>query len=319
MSRTVRLLHPTIFQPAIGSSTPHNLITAGTKDTSKSKMELAKVPDAGSGPPSSNQTAIPIRWEMPQNGFVPMNMARRYQAGGAPNSFNLTAATSTSTEATVHGDQAFRANYQGDTSRFRNLPANVPDEPNTALWLTGLPADISYTELFDNLAQRGRLFSVFINVANKASGHTTAAATIAFFHAASTQQLYDVSNSGPGFFIRGHPIKIHHNRRKASEAQTKPHQTTQHGRPSRVVSISGPGEILDLFSLLNYFEQRFYFHVDRVEPQLHHDAAIVAYEIRFASFYCQAEMAVMSVNRDMKFRDARVQISYSTDPCESGE
>lgn len=221
-------------------------------------MELAKVPGAGSGPPSSNQTAIPIRWEMPQNGFVPMNMARRYQAGGAPNSFNLTAATSTSTEVTVHGDQAFRANYQGDTSRFRNLPANVPDEPNTALWLTGLPADMSYTELFDN-------------------------------------------------------------RRNASEAQTKPHQTTQHGAAVPCRFNQRPGEILDLFSLLNYFEQRFYFHVDRAGPLLHHDAAIVAYEIRFASFYCQAEMAVMSVNRGMKFRDARVQISYSTDPCESGE
>lgn len=62
-----------------------------------------------------------------------------------------------------------------------------------------------------------------------------------------------------------------------------------------------------------------YFHVDRVGPLLHHDAAIVAYEIRFASFYCQAKMAVMAVNRDMKVRDAGVQISYSTDPCESGE
>lgn len=172
----------------------------------------------------------------------PTNMARRYQDGGAPSSF-LTAATSTSTEVTVHGDQAFRANYQGDTSRFRNLPANVPGEQNTALWLTGLPADISYPELFDNLDQRGRIFSVVINVANQASGHKTAAATITFFHAASAQKLYNFSNSGPGFFIRGNRINVLHNRRKTSEAQTKPYQTTQHGRPSRVVTISGPGEI----------------------------------------------------------------------------
>lgn len=100
-------------------------------------------------------------------------MARRDQEGGAPNSF-LTAATSTSAEVTVHGDQALRANYQGGTSRFRNLPANVPDEQNTALWLTGLPADISYPEPLDNLDQRGRIFPVFINVANQASGRKTA-------------------------------------------------------------------------------------------------------------------------------------------------
>lgn len=281
-------------------------------------MELAKVPGVGSGPPSSNQTAIPIRWEIPRNGFVPTNMARRYPDGGAPNSF-LTAATATSTEVTVHGDQAFRANYQGDTSRFRSLPANVPGEQNTALWLTGLPADISYPELSDNLDQRGRIFSVFINVANQASGHKTAAATIAFFHAASAQKLYNFSNSGPGFFIRGNRINVLHNRRKTSEAQPKPYQTTRHGRPSRVVTISGPGEILDLFSLFNYFEQRFYFHVDRVEPLVNDEAATLAYQIRFASFYCQAEMAVTSVNRDMKFRDVGVQIRYSTDPCGSGE
>lgn len=139
------------------------------------------------------------------------------------------------------------------------------------------------------------------------------------FHAASAQKLYSFSNSGPGFFIRGNRINVLHNRRKTSEAQTKPHQTTQHGRPSRAVAISGPGEILDLFSLFNYFEQRFYFHVDRVEPLANDDAAIPAYQIRFASFYCQAEMAVTSVNRDTKFRDVGVQIRYSTDPCESGE
>lgn len=278
-------------------------------------MELAKVPDVGSGPPSSNQTAIPIRWEIPRNGFVPTNMARRYQDGGAPNSF-LTAATSTSTEVTYHGDQAFRANYQGDTSRFRNLPANVPDEQNTALWLTGLPADISYPELFDNLDRRGRVFSVFINVANQVSGHKAAAATIAFFNAASTQKLYNFSNSGPGLFIRGNRIKILHNRRKTSEAQKKPYQTTQHGRPSRAVTVSGPKDILDMFSLFNYFEQRLYFHIDRIEALDQEDTTHDAYEIRFASFYCQAEMAVISINRDQAFRDVGVKVQYSRDPCE---
>lgn len=278
-------------------------------------MELAKVPDVGSGPPSSNQPAIPIKWEIPRNGFVPTNMARRYQDGGAPNSF-LTVATLTSTEVTVRGDQAFRANYQGDTSRFRNLPANVPDEQNTPLWLTGLPADISYPELFDNLDRRGRVFSVFINVANQVSGHKTAAATITFFNAASAQKLYNFSNSGPGFFIRGKRIKILHNRRKTSEAQTKPYQTTQHGRPSRAVTVSGPKDILNMFSLFNYFEQRFYFHIDRIESLGHEDTTHDAYEIRFASFYCQAEMAVISINRDQSFRDVGVKVQYSRDPCE---
>jgi hypothetical protein len=203
-------------------------------------MMLVKVLDAASGQPFSSQTIIPIRWETPQNGFVLMNMARRKQDGTAPS--NLLTAT-TSSAVAAQGDQDFRANYQGDTSRFRNRSAHVPDEQNTALWLMGLPADISYTELFDNLDQRGRIFSLFINEANKARSHTTAGATITFFHAASAQQLYNLSNSGPGFFIRGHRIKVYHHRRKASEAQTKPHQTTQHGRPSRVVTITGPGGI----------------------------------------------------------------------------
>jgi len=279
-------------------------------------MELVKAPDAASGQPSSNQTIIPIRWEIPQNGFVPMNMARRQQDGTAPS--NLLTAT-TSSAVAVHGEQDFRANYQGDASRFRNRSAHVPDEQNTALWLMGLPADISYTELFDNLDQRGRIFSLFINQANQASRHTTAAATITFFHAASAQQLYNVSNSGPGFFIRGHHIKVYHNRRKASEARTKPYQTTQHGWPSRVVTITGPREVLDLPSLFNYFEQRFYFHVDRIQPLIREDSTNDAYEIRLASSYCQAEMAVISINRDRNFRDVGVRIIYSRDPCEPDE
>jgi hypothetical protein len=73
---------------------------------------------------------------------------------------------------------------------------------------------------------------------------------------------------------------------------------------------------LDLPSLFNYFEQRFYFHLGRIKPLVREDSTNDAYEICFASFYCQAEMAVMSINRDTNFRDFGVQILYSRDPCE---
>ncbi|KAK0753699.1 hypothetical protein B0T18DRAFT_442245 [Schizothecium vesticola] len=192
--------------------------------------------------------------------------------------------------------------YQPDSPRFNTragtlgqLEASDVGGNDGDTW-DDIWADWSHDRLDSRSAGRALLF---INEAKKASRHTTAAATITFFETASAQQLYNLSNSGPGFFIRGHHIK-----------------TTQHGRPSRVVTISGPREVLDLPSLFNDFEQRFNFHIDGIEPLDRQRTTQDAYEIRFASFYCQAEMAVISINRDTNFRDIGVQILYSRDPCE---
>lgn len=123
------------------------------------------------------------------------------------------------------------------------IPAGIPRSSQSSVRGRHI-LDLSHTERFDNLDQRGCIFSLFFNVANRAGGHTTTAATITFLPGHICPGAIQLQSLWPCFFTRGHRINIHHNHRKASEGQTKPYKTTQHGRPSRVVTVSGPKNIL---------------------------------------------------------------------------
>lgn len=94
-----------------------------------------------------------------------------------------------------------------------------------------------------------------------------------------------------------------------------PHKTTVHGQLSRVVLVSGPRDLLHLPSLFNYFQERFYFPINRIVA-FTGDDGYDTYEMRFASFYCQSEMAVMTIEREKTFKEMGMRIEYARDPCD---
>ncbi|KAK1830201.1 hypothetical protein QBC39DRAFT_261436 [Podospora conica] len=201
--------------------------------------------------------------------------------------------------------------YAGDASRWRNKNALVPESQNTSIWITRLPAGVTYKELLGGIRNTGRVWSSFINKPEHHKGIHTAAAKVVFFEALAAQRFLAQCNGpdGTGLVIRGH--------KATSEAQTysflstPPYATL----PSRVLIIAGPPLVVHPPSLLRYFAARFFFWVDLIVPVVEAENLNI-YEWRFGSFSCQAESAFMAVSRDVFFQQAGVTVAFGIDPCE---
>jgi len=90
--------------------------------------------------------------------------------------------------------------YQGDSTKFRRIAANVPDEQlNCALFLKNLPADITHHELLASLHNLGRVFNTYINPPEPAKGHFTYAIKVVFFSSDPAQALFGSATVAPAY------------------------------------------------------------------------------------------------------------------------
>lgn len=208
----------------------------------------------------------------------------------------------------VEAAMGFSPGYQG-----KRVPANasacVPDWRNCAIFMTGLPPDVTYTEILDLITRAGpfgRVLRSFINppVQHK---HDYAAAKVIFFHPESAQRMLAHANT-LGLKIRGYSLNAVHNRNRRDE-------TVDPGT-SRVLLITGHVSFVNIASLTAYFGSKIEFQLDRATELFRvKDRAVVEY--RFASYHCQAKMGQMSLARE---RPAGLEkVEYGPDPCERGE
>lgn len=259
--------------------------------------------------------AIPA-WTTSSTAFAPMRMIQQ------TNTLAITNGGTSGSPHVLSGSEIIARqlancslSYAGDANRWRNQNVLVPDDMNTAIWITRLPQDITYKELLGAVRNMGRVWSTYINRPEPHKKIYTAAAKLVFFEAIAAQRFLTHCH-GPGLVIRGHRATACHNRNKKSEQQTNPHADTQHSLPpSRILVITGPPFFVHPPALLKYFTARFHFDIEAIVPVVEGKSFSV-YEWRFASYGSQAEAAFLALNRDTFLGDVGVTVAYGLDPCD---
>lgn len=85
----------------------------------------------------------------------------------------------TDEEREMRRAMGFSVNYMGDATNERNRSADIPDEQNCSLYITGLPVDVTVRDIFDDIRNIGKVFS--LHISPRREGHSRAAAAIVFF------------------------------------------------------------------------------------------------------------------------------------------
>jgi hypothetical protein len=199
-------------------------------------------------------------------------------------------------------------NYQGDYRVARNRPANIPPEENTSVWIIGLPPDVSTHELLGAIRDTGRVWASVIQPPQQPLG--TAAAKITFFEPLAARTFLGRANrlGQPGFVVRGFVTRVRADRNAVAEAPEPADHT-------RVVSITGPREVVTEANLLAYFSRYFIFQIDQVVPLVLGNSINVL-EFHFGSYRCQAQWAWRNIREDPYFQQRGVTVRFERDPCD---
>ncbi|KAI0885011.1 uncharacterized protein GGS22DRAFT_200103 [Annulohypoxylon maeteangense] len=196
-------------------------------------------------------------------------------------------------------------NYRGDCSLSINTGANVQEQNNTNLWITGLPGTITIQELLAAITRTGRVRSTVVNAPTGTI--MTAAASISFFNRKDAENLYRKIENGR-ILYRGTFPSIQWNRNKVGEGDAHP-------LASRVLLIAGDPEIVNEKYLNEFFSKKFVYEIDCI---INHgtvdgfNGPISRLEYRFGSWRSQASSARLALTLELK---GFLLVEYGPDPC----
>ncbi|KAK3502968.1 hypothetical protein B0T13DRAFT_509691 [Neurospora crassa] len=172
----------------------------------------------------------------------------------------------TDEEKEIRRAMGFSVNYMGDATNERNRSADIPDEQNCSLYITGLPVDVTVRDIFDDIRDIGKVFS--LHISPRREGHSRAAAAIVFFTRTAAERFYNrfatrdnaaarwggtVPN--PGRILGRRPVNVVWNQVKAAPFTERDHVT-------RVLQVEGPSDIVNEEFLLTYFRSKCRFNME---------------------------------------------------------
>ncbi|KPM37175.1 hypothetical protein AK830_g9376 [Neonectria ditissima] len=234
------------------------------------------------------------------SGFRPMAAVACTRPAAAP----VVTASRALNQATA---SSFSTNYRGEHSVRNASDHDLRPEENCSLWLTNLPPDVTYHELLAPIRGIGRVRASFINAPDYLQ-HSTAAGKVVFFAPGPAQKFLALSLVN-GLSIRGHQIKVTHNRIKARGEAIVADE-------SRVLIVTGHARFVNEKSLREFFNARFIFQTDEITTLIvAGDRAVVEY--KFGSYRCQAQMGKMALEKDRP--EELEKVEFGKDPCEVGE
>ena len=198
----------------------------------------------------------------------------------------------------------FSERYEGNRFLQSNMSANIPADKNCSLFVTGLPPDVTTSQLLAPISGMGRIFATHINPPEPAKGHPLSAAKIVFFERDAAHRFWRWANTH-GFTVGGLRAHVIFNRiRSAESAEAR--------NCSRVLMISGPPQYVNPHFLALFFKTKFVFQVDTVIQHGPDKDGEVTIEYRFGSYRCQAQAAKMALGRE--FGDI-ITTYWGPDPC----
>lgn len=203
-------------------------------------------------------------------------------------------------------------NYLGEATNPANISADIRDEENCSVWITGLPPTCSYQDLFSAIAvhQPGKVWSSHISPPNfdgpdHLLSHSTSAAKVIFYQPHEAQRLLKVARE-KRLVVRGYKPRAVPNRIKSRPQAYE-------DRSSRCLMISGDAAVVNVHTLSQLFNTKFDYDTQEV---LYRDETADGrgrkIEWRFGSWRAQAGAAYMAI------RDSypKVRVMYAIDPCD---
>ncbi|KAK4448056.1 hypothetical protein QBC34DRAFT_301633 [Podospora aff. communis PSN243] len=200
--------------------------------------------------------------------------------------------------------------YRGNLSIPRNHSAQIPEDENCSIFITGLPGDCTVHTVLRALHGTGvgRVYFCHINRPQDDSnrpGRTTAAAKLVFFEAASASGFLQ-RHANEGFAVDGYHIQAVYNRNRVAEAPERKNVT-------RVLIISGPKEVVHEEVLEKLFRGHFEYQMDGPVITWGETETDRCLEWRFGSYRAQAQAACLFMRQNGIF--SRVKVIYGQDPC----
>lgn len=211
--------------------------------------------------------------------------------------------SSGSPEATFY----FSPRYHGRHVASNASADHLTDEQNCAVFIRGLPPDVTYHELLGSIPRVGRVWRCFIN--GPTAQHATSAAKLVFYHPRSAAALLAHASS-PGLTVR------RRYRASACYNRIKSPRDACARYTSRVVMVTGHWRVVNPEALTDLFRRHFSFELDEAS-QIARVGRRAVVEYRFGSYGSQAQAARMVIER------SRVEgieaAEFGLDPCEVGE
>ncbi|KAG7048799.1 f-box domain-containing protein [Colletotrichum scovillei] len=199
-------------------------------------------------------------------------------------------------------------NYAGDPLNLRNQSAPVKDNENTALFITGLPADCNHTMLLKAVAgcaPVGKVYATVINAPKLIEGQLFTAAKLVFFNRTGAENCFKAIKQ-KRLIVGGCRPRVVWNRIKSA---AQPNTSR-----SRVILIRGPSELVRRDVLDRWFSKKFSYQTEDVLVRRVPQAGVTVLEWRFGSFRAQAEAATMYMSEN-ELEGTKLEWRWEVDPC----
>ncbi|KAK7959324.1 uncharacterized protein PG986_004178 [Apiospora aurea] len=193
--------------------------------------------------------------------------------------------------------------YEGNALHWRNVSADIADDENCSVFVTGLSPNIGYYDLMQQL-RFGRIVQTHINAPS--GYYHTAAAKIVFWDRASAERFMGAVRSRQFAFV-GYRIRATWNRVKV--APQDPADVTS----SRVIRVHGPHEIVNEEAICAFLWDHFYFDLEEILV-IEKSTSSCTLEIRFGSFWFQSENAFRFLREEHPDRES-ITVAWAYDPC----
>lgn len=199
-------------------------------------------------------------------------------------------------------------NYRGDTTLPENISASIPVQRSTSLYIRGMDASVTFSDILATIRNTGKVYSLFVNPPLET--HPGSAAKICFFTRAAAGKLYNATRDG--FLAKGDDClaEVVWNRFLVPE-----HTRKDWRNACRVVLVRGPKRIVNQANILAIIDaNRRMYDLDRVTERVF--APIRGFslvEMQFGSFRTQGHSVFIVLNRALAGK--AVQGLYGADTC----
>jgi hypothetical protein len=182
-------------------------------------------------------------------------------------------------------------NYRGDLTISNNLSAKIPANENCSVWMLGLPAQVTHTELLGSIKKIGQIYATVINPPT--GSHHTSAAKIVFFERYQAERLMEFVLDNRTFRVMGKVIRnIRWNKIKSARYAHSDH--------SRAIRVKGPRELMHFGFFEHFFHTRFTYELESRQEVVCLDAEMAIHEWHFGSLRCQAASAKIAIERELQ-------------------
>ncbi|KAI0113944.1 hypothetical protein GGR51DRAFT_578207 [Nemania sp. FL0031] len=207
--------------------------------------------------------------------------------------------------------------YQGNLALRRNVPAEITDEENCRLRITGLPRDCTVHQLLGSIRDIGPVFASHIihpssspplqlDSATDLSIWETAAASLTFWSAPAANEFLRRHDARP-FTVENHQTRVIRHR-----IRTESVDVNGQSRVLRIVgdpSVVNPDHLERVFS----YDWQIVYDTDYVQFNRNFGGGYSNEVIwAFGSFRAQAHTVHKNINRCFA---GRAQAVYMADPC----